>query len=194
MAKKQIARKPTTKAPQSKTKKASAEAKRKTPTAVETKPPQAKKTPPRVYEPAIPETKEAFTPAAARTSDSRLPAPGTRLQKLDRHGTVRCECTVETGGVRYAGKMYRSLSSAAMAAAKDLGLNNKTQNGFIFWGIVKASRQSKDVFAAVERAWERYHGSMKAFVEGTTDENRSTVIATVRKHAQAIESIRAKVA
>lgn len=47
---------------------------------------------------------------------------------VDRHGSVRCECTVEDGGVRYAGKVYRSLSAAAMAAAKDLGLTNRTQN------------------------------------------------------------------
>ena len=78
---------------------------------------------------AVAPTKDApMTPAAPPTPDPRLPAAGTVLQKRDRHGAVRCECTIEEGGIRYAGKVYRSLSAAAMAAAKDLGLNNKTQN------------------------------------------------------------------
>ena len=33
--------------------------------------------------------------------DPRLPAPGTVIQKRDRQGTVRCECTVEADGIRY---------------------------------------------------------------------------------------------
>jgi Protein of unknown function (DUF2924) len=70
--------------------------------------------------------------AAPAAPDARLPAPGTVLQKRDRHGAVRCECTVEEGGFRYAGEVYRSLSAAAMAAAKGLGLQNKTQNGWAF--------------------------------------------------------------
>jgi len=135
------------------------------------------------------------TPAAPHTPDPRLPAPGTLLQKRDRHGAVRCECTVEAGGIRYAGKVYRSLSSAAMAAAKDLGLNNKTQNGFTFWGLSKPPRRSSDPLQALERAWERYHGNVTALVkEGVTDENRSKVVSTIRKHAQVIESLREKVA
>lgn len=35
--------------------------------------------------------------AAPPTPDPRLPASGTVLQKKDRHGAVRCECTVEEG-------------------------------------------------------------------------------------------------
>ncbi len=141
-------------------------------------------------------TKDApTTPAAPPTPDPRLPATGTLLQKRDRHGTVRCECTVEEGGVRYAGKVYRSLSSAAMAAAKDLGLTNKTQNGFVFWGLSKPPRRPGDPLVALDRAWERYHGNVEALVkEGVTDENRSKVVAAIRKHAQVIESLREKVA
>jgi len=80
---------------------------------------------------ATPGNVATAVPAAPPAPDPRLPAPGTLLQKRDRHGAVRCECTVEEGGIRYAGKVYRSLSAAAMAAVKDLGLNNKTQN---LWG------------------------------------------------------------
>ena len=98
----------------------------------------------------IPEPPATVTPPAAATAtsdaaattataaDPRLPAVGTVLQKRDRHGAVRCECTVvEDGGIRYAGKLYSSLSGAAMAAAKDLGLASTTANGFSFWGLAK---------------------------------------------------------
>lgn len=135
------------------------------------------------------------TPAAPHVPDPRLPAPGTLLQKRDRLGAVRCECTIEADGIRYAGKVYRSLSAAAMAAAKDLGLNNKTQNGFTFLGLSKPPRAQRDPLAALERAWERYHGNVTALVkEGVTDENRAKVLSTIKKYVQTIESLREKVA
>jgi hypothetical protein len=149
---------------------------------------------PAVSSKATPTTAAAAV-AAPQTPDPRLPAPGTLLQKRDRHGAVRCECTVEAGGIRYAGKVYRSLSSAAMAAAKDLGLGGKTQNGFTFWGLSKPPRRESDPLAALDRAWERYHSNVDALVkEGVTDENRTKVVAAIRKHVQVIESLRDKVA
>lgn len=142
---------------------------------------------------ATPAAKPA--PIAPQAPDARLPAPGTLLQKRDRHGAVRCECTVETDGIRYAGKVFRSLSAAAMAAAKDLGLSNKTQNGFVFWGLSKPPRQPSDPLVALERAWERYHGNVEALVkDSVTDENRAKVLTTIKKHVQTIESLRQKVA
>ena len=145
---------------------------------------------------AMAPTKDAPTmPVAPPTPDARLPAAGTVLQKRDRHGAVRCECTIEESGIRYAGKVYRSLSAAAMAAAKDLGLTNTTQNGFTFWGLSKPPRRPGDPLVALDRAWERYHGNVEALVkDGVTDENRSKVVAAIRKHAQVIESLREKVA
>lgn len=200
MAKKQSSKKriTTNKELQHKTKKpaAATQPTRKPKTAAATKPADTRNAPPTASEPASATEKDAPTVTAApRTSDLRLPAAGTLLQKRDRHGAVRCECTVEEGGVRYAGKMYRSLSSAAVAAAKDLGLNNKTQNGFIFWGITKPPRPPNDLLVALERAWERYHGNMQSLIkDGVTDENRTKVVATIRKHAQTIETLRTKVA
>jgi hypothetical protein len=136
-----------------------------------------------------------MTPAVPGTPDPRLPPPGTLLKKLDRHGAVRCECTVEEGGFRYAGELYRSLSAAAMAAAKDLGLNNRTQNGFAFFGITKPSRRPSDPLAALDRIWERYQANVEALVKGgVTDENRSQVVAAISKHAQVIEGLRGKMA
>jgi hypothetical protein len=74
--------------------------------------------------------------AEPRERDSRLPAPGTVLKKLDRHGAVRCECKVTDAGIVYKGETFRSLSAAAMAAAKDLGTKGAV-NGFLFWGLIK---------------------------------------------------------
>ena len=68
---------------------------------------------PQGAEPAKPKGKPA--PAEkGRTlaADPRLPAPGTVIEKRERHGAVRCECKIEEGGIRYAGTLYRSISSA----------------------------------------------------------------------------------
>jgi hypothetical protein len=101
---------------------------------------------------------------------------------------------VEEGGIRYASKVYRSLSSAAMAAAKDLGLVNKTQNGFIFWGLCKQWRHEADPMAALERAWERYHSNLQSAVtNGLTDEDRCRVVEVIRTHADVINGFQQKV-
>jgi len=132
---------------------------------------------------------EPMTPA---TPDPRLPAPGTLLQKRDRHGAVRCECTVEEGGIRYRDQLYRSLSGAAMAAAKDLGLANKTQNGFAFWGITKPSRKPGDPLVALNRAWERY----LTHAEGLTKaaEKPEGLLPALDQHSKAMEALLGSVA
>jgi len=151
-----------------------------------------KKTAPAKEATAAPEpVAAAATPA---TPDSRLPPPGTLLQKLDRHGAVRCECTIEEGGIRYAGTLYRSISAAAMAAAKDLGLANRTQNGFSFFGLTKPSRPPKDPLQALERVWERYHGQVETIAKSATDESRSQIAAAIGSHAKAIEGLLERVA
>lgn len=69
-----------------------------------------------------------------------MPPIGTVLQKRDRNGNLRCECEIVEGGVRYGGTVYRSLSSAAIAAAADLGLASRAANGWAFWGLSKTTR------------------------------------------------------
>jgi len=134
-------------------------------------------------------TKE--TKAAPRARDPRLPAPGTVLQKKDRQGVARCECTVEEDGIRFKGTLYRSLSAAAMAASKDLGLGGQAQNGFLFWGLVRQGPREKDPVAALEHAWERYRARAEGILKtGVTDENRAKVLSTVKKHVDALEALR----
>jgi len=76
-------------------------------------------------------------------ADPRLPKVGTTIEKKDRAGKVRCSCRVEADGIRYGGKLYHSLSAAAMAAAKHLGLSSGAINGFLFWGLTKPAAATK---------------------------------------------------
>jgi hypothetical protein len=106
--------------------------------------------------------KKAAKPVAApRERDPRLPPPGTVLKKLDRSGAVRCECKVTEAGIIYKGETFRSLSAAAMAAAKDLGISG-SQNGFLFWGLIRQQPRLTDPVEALDAAWSRYHERVKA--------------------------------
>jgi hypothetical protein len=75
-----------------------------------------------------------------------------------------------------------------MAAATDLGLKNKTQNGFTFWGLTKPPRAPSDPIEALTAAWDRFEGKVSAVVtDGITDENRTKVSAALRKQLQGLE-------
>jgi len=140
-------------------------------------------------EPSVVSNAAAET-AKAPAPDPRLPAPGTTIEKRDRNGAVRCKCTVEEGGIRYSGRVYASLSGAALAAAKDLDLKNKTQNGYIFWGLIRPPRPASDPLVALESAWVRYRDRVQALVkEGVTEENRGKVAAALGKQAHLIEKL-----
>jgi hypothetical protein len=130
---------------------------------------------------------------AQKERDQRLPPAVTTLKKVDRNGAIRCECKVEGDGIHYGGKVYRSLSAAAMAAAKDLGLGG-SQNGYLFWGLVRQPRRVGDPLVALDRAWRRYHGRATSIIEGVTDENRDKVRVAIEKQAKEIGNIVASVA
>ncbi len=156
--------------------------------------PAAEKKPKGVFEKALADAnakgEAAAVPTAERPRDPRLPPPGTVLQKKDRHGAVRCECTIEEGGIRYKGTTYRSLSSAAMAAAKDLGLGG-SQNGYLFWGVVKQERRPSDPLAALERGWTGYHARAPGAVASTTSDDgaRARVKDVIARQAGALAEI-----
>jgi hypothetical protein len=127
-------------------------------------------------------------------SASRLPAVGTVIIKRDRHGVARCQCTVVEGGIRYKSRMFRSLSGAAMAAASDLGLKNKTQNGFTFWGLSKPTRKLADPVAALNTYGKRFINVASAVTLGATDHNRAKIRAGLQGHREQIENLLAQVA
>jgi hypothetical protein len=134
------------------------------------------------------------TPARERVRDPRLPPPGTLIQKRARDGSVRCECTVYADGIRYKGTLFKSLSAAAMAAAKDLGIRGATQNGFTFWGLSKPPRAAADPVEALGRAWERYRERASAIVGAVKDDDRDRVHSALGEHLDALKELRGRVA
>ncbi|MBN1773594.1 MAG: DUF2924 domain-containing protein [Deltaproteobacteria bacterium] len=142
---------------------------------------------------AAPEGSMTAAPPGARVRDPRLPTPGTVIQKCARDGSVRCEVTVEADGIRYKGTLYRSLSAAALAAAKDLGIRGRAQNGYTFFGLSKPPRRVGDPLEVLGRAWERYRDRATAVVGAVTDDNREQVRDVVEKHVEVIKDLRRKV-
>jgi hypothetical protein len=145
-----------------------------------------------------PEFAKALAARKARkpSSDPRLPAVGTVIVKKDRHGTERVRCTIVEGGVEYGGTTYKSISSAAQAAAKDLGLASKTQDGYSFWGLKKGTPRpaKKNPVEAVQAAWERYHERAAAAAKAAEGENRTKVQGVLQEHLTALTAIAAQVA
>jgi hypothetical protein len=120
-----------------------------------------------------PATKSSADPAKER--DPRIPEVGTVIRKLDRHGSTRCQCEVVEGGFEYKGELFKSLSGAACAAAKDLGIHGQV-NGFVFWGIVKEPR-AKNPVQAIERVWDRYSARVKAIAGAGLDAGSKKQVA-----------------
>jgi len=137
--------------------------------------------------------KQTTTPAAeggeTEAAASRLPPVGTVIKKVDRYGTVRCQCTITEQGVRYKGHDYGSLSGAAMAAAKDLGLENKTQNGFTFWGLTKPTRTLDDPETAVQKASDRFQKLAAVALKGASDQTRPKVLAVLEAHENVVQGL-----
>ncbi len=121
--------------------------------------------------------------------DPRLPAVGTVIIKRDRQGNERARCTIVDGGIEYSGTTYRSISAAAMAAAKDLGLTSKTQDGYAFWGLKKSTSRptKKDPVEALGHAWDRYLLTMGKLVDGASDDDRTKLRDTIRRQAATLQ-------
>lgn len=91
---------------------------------------------------------------APAARDPRLPPVGTLLTKKDRDGK-EVTCKVLEAGVEYKGETFKTLSGAARAAAKDLGLAT-SQNGFLFWGVIHQARAIGDPSLALIKAYDRF--------------------------------------
>lgn len=127
--------------------------------------------------------------AAERLRDERLPPVGTKLVKRDRRGTVRAECEVEADGIRYAGVVYRSLSAAASAAAKELGLKAAV-NGFSWWGLVKTTRPAMNPAERLRNLGLRYEERARSFLTATpTEEVAPTIREQLEKHAARVQRL-----
>jgi hypothetical protein len=136
-------------------------------------------------------TKASAGPATER--DPRLPPPGAVIRKLDRHGAVRCECTVTADGVEYKGEIFKSLSGAAMAAAKDLNISG-SQNGYLFFGLQKQVARAKNPVQVIEKAWDRYSARVKGISAANLDAGMKRALAELlesqgQKIVQAADAI-----
>ena len=132
-----------------------------------------------------PEAKKAAKPAAepapVRERDPRLPPVGTVVTKKDRAGNVRCSCTITASGFDYKGTEYRSLSAAAMAAARDQGTKGAV-NGWLYFGLVKQPARIADPVEALAHAWERFH------------EKATSAFASAKDDSAALAKLQAAVA
>ena len=121
----------------------------------------------------------AAAPNPAR--DPRLPEPGTVLRKVDRQGNARCECTVEADGIRYGGKLYRSLSAAATAAAADLEVKG-AQNGYVFWCLSRPTRAGEDPLTRLQKSWDRYQACARSVIATAPAERKHELVAAIERH------------
>lgn len=129
--------------------------------------------------------KKPLKPAPAPTQAAAALTPGAVLRKTDREGKVRCECTVEDGGFRYAGELYGSLSGAAAAAAKALKLSGTSFNGDVFWGLKPSGR---DPLHRVEDLWQRYSNAASLLLKAGGPE-KAAALERLRQHAAQIKTI-----
>lgn len=125
---------------------------------------------------------------APRGPAPTLPPVGTVLIKRDaRTGKERARCEIVEGGVMYAGKLYTSLSGAAIAALRDLGGKAEQTNGLVWWGVkakgdgtgAAPAPRAKDHANALAPAWERFVGQVGAALEATAGDAE----ARARLHA-----------
>lgn len=158
-------------------------------------------TAPVLAQPASPMTAVAQSaqPQAATTdsrAEPRMPPEGTVLVKKDRAGGVRCQATVVRDGVAYAGKVYKSLSAAALAASADLGLATTACNGRLFWGLSKPARASaSDPLRGLERAFEKYAGVAEAFLgKAKCGEHKEPILTALDRHVRVLKNLHDEVA
>lgn len=137
-------------------------------------------------------------PGADRaTPAQRLPPVGTVIVKRDRHGAERCRCEVTEEGILYAGKLYESISGAALVAQRDLGLTSPTVNGYNFWQLDKraagerkprAAKAPKDYGPQLEKAWERYAELVRAAIAADPSAVREQLGAQCNAHNELVAS------
>ena len=136
--------------------------------------------------PAKNSTAPTAAPAPAASPAPATLAPGTVLKKLDREGKVRCECTVEADGFRFEGKLYSSISAAAAAAAKSLGLAGTSFNGHVFWGLAKPS--GRDLAHRLDGLWQRYTTAATALLKADGADKAGNV-DRVRQHLAQLKAL-----
>lgn len=152
--------------------------------------PKAKKVKAPKVAPATPVDQPTAQASDPVVVDSRIPPVGTLIEKKDRAGKVRCSCTVlEDGRIEYDGKKFASISAAALAAARDLGLTNKTFNGFVFWGLSKPSRPVVDPVEAINAIGARFLERAKSILAACDAKAQVDAVAALSEHAKKLDGV-----
>jgi hypothetical protein len=107
--------------------------------------------------------------------------------KSDRAGKERVRCTVVEGGIQYGDKVFKSLSAAAIAAARDLGLTTKQLNGWAWWGLSKpAARPTKAKgldLDGIARVWTRYRERVEAALKVASADEKAQLHLALNAHS-----------
>ncbi len=82
----------------------------------------------------------------------------------------------------------------APLTAKDLGLTNKTPNGWVFWRVTKVARPAGDPLEALGRAWERYQERATSVVGGVKGDDRARIRELIDQDAEVMKELRGRVA
>jgi hypothetical protein len=80
--------------------------------------------------------------------------------------------------------VYGSLSGAAAAAAKDLGLSGKSFNGYVFWGLSKPGRAT--ALDRLEHLWNRYSSVALLMLKGV---EKGAALERVKQHQAQIKAV-----
>lgn len=127
--------------------------------------------------------------AVVLMAEARLPQVPTTLVRRNRHGVIQCECTVGPDGIFYKGQRYGSLSGAASAASKDLGLSPAV-NGYVFFQLAKPARARIDAVERLRRLGNRYEEHLAALLMARSDEVPNfEVKAEIEAHRHRLEKI-----
>lgn len=121
--------------------------------------------------------------------DPRLPQVPTTLVRRNRQGVVQCECTVGPEGIFYNGRKFGSLSGAASAASKDLGLN-PVVNGYVFFHLAKPARAKLGEVERLRRIGNRYEEQLSALIlAGSGEQPGAALMEEIDAHERRLRKI-----
>jgi hypothetical protein len=96
--------------------------------------------------------------------------------------------------VRYKETTYQSLSAAALAASRDLGLTAKTLDGWAWWGLKtrQAPTGSRAVTDLLTRAFAAYHERAAGLLKSASAEDADKLRQVLRAQSAALSELGAE--
>ena len=152
-------------------------------------------------------TAEGTTAETATTQEAAAPSrnlvPGQIIEKKRGGETIATLRVTTDGKFEYNGSVYSSISAAALACAKNLGLSSKTLNGWAFWGLAKRPvsngtprvRTAPAITAGspLARLVAQYEIKANELLERPGADNRTKVRNEILSHAQQLATFADKI-